>query len=218
MDPSEGEAGSSESANESAESRPDRLWDEYKLIQSKIDKIGEFQFKVKSWSVTVLGAALFGGAATSRFGTALSCALVVAVLFHLSERRQRSLSKRLGRRALAIEHALTDFPPSTDRSRWQATQRRIPAMRFVPGIAGAMSRERRRWEDRESTFRWLVIHSDDVFYFVQYALLATVIFSYLGSLAVKTWCFRSNRNIEYEISIGHYRIKIYKTHVERSDR
>src|SRR5437762_3281484 len=114
MDLSEDESENSESTNKSTESHPSRIWEEYKLIQSKIDNIGEFQFKVKGWSVTVLGAALFGGAATSRFGTALFCAFVVAVLFHLSERRQRSLSKRLGRRALAIEHALTDFPPYPD--------------------------------------------------------------------------------------------------------
>jgi hypothetical protein len=214
MDANEDESGRSESANQAPESRPDRLWDEYRLIQSKIDKIGEFQFKVKSWSVTVLGAALFGGAATAHFGTALFCALVIAVLFHLSERRQRSLSKRLGRRALAIEHAFTDFPPYADTIQWRATQRRIPAMRSVPGIAAAISKERRRWEDRESTLRWLVIHSDDVFYFVQYALLVLVIFFYLGSLAAKSWCCRSNRNIEYEISIGHHRVKFYKTHGE----
>src|ERR1700682_996379 len=90
-------------ARSEAGSYPDRLWDEYRLVQEKIDKIGEFQFKVKGWSATLLGAVLYGGAVTSRIFPALFSALVVAVVFHISEKRQRLLSKRLGRRAMAIE-------------------------------------------------------------------------------------------------------------------
>src|SRR4051794_32075998 len=82
------------------------LWEEYKLIQGKIDKAGEFQYKVKSWSAALLGAILVGGSATSQLFSALFCALVFAATFHLAERRQRYLSQLLGRRASAIERAL----------------------------------------------------------------------------------------------------------------
>jgi hypothetical protein len=162
-----------------------RLWEEYKLIQEKIDKIGEYQFKVKSWSATLLGALLFGGAATSRILLALPCAFVVAVVFHLSERRQRLLSQRLGRRAFAIERAFIEFPPILDEVKWKRIQRRIPALEFVPGIAAAIRGENAKpwdWQwifgDWKAIWHWLVAHSDDVFYCAQYLLITGLFVAY----------------------------------------
>lgn len=171
-----------------------RLWEEYKLIQEKIDKIGEYQFKVKSWSATLLGALLFGGAATSRILLALPCAFVVAIVFHLSERRQRLLSQRLGRRAFAIERAFVDFPPISDEKKWKRIQRRIPALEFVPGIAAAIRAENPKpwsWQwvckDWKAIWHWLVAHSDDVFYCAQYVLILALFVVYGLHKVIGIW-------------------------------
>jgi len=42
----------------------DRLMDEYKILQDKIDKIGAFRFTIKGWSITVIIASIFAGSAT----------------------------------------------------------------------------------------------------------------------------------------------------------
>jgi len=179
-----------------AETPPEgnRLWKEYELIQSKIDKIGDFQFKVKSWSATLFGGVLLGGAATLRFPATLVtlfCAFALAVMFHLSERRQRQISKRLGRRASALERAFSELPPIADIEVWERIQRRIPSLHSVPGIASSIIGEREDkweaewlWEDWKAVGRWLVNHSDDVFYVAQYLLVVGL---FILTVAMKTY-------------------------------
>lgn len=191
---------------------PTRLWEEYKLIQEKIDKIGEYQFKVKSWSATLLGAVLFGGVAISRVTAALFSALAVAIIFHISEKRQRVLSKRLGQRALAIEHTFRLFPPISNGALWRRVERRMPAMRFVPSIARAMSDE--SVIPGSSRFArliaWLVANSNDVFYCVQYALLVVLLVVHLTSSHVRVLGWRGDPHPRYELSLGRFRIIIYR--------
>lgn len=86
-----------------------RLLDEYKLIQAKIDKLGEDKFKVRSWCFTLLTGGVvamryFGILESSWVSLGFLLLLLPAVFaFHLVELRQRQLSKRLGYRAAAIE-------------------------------------------------------------------------------------------------------------------
>src|SRR6266487_1983549 len=85
------------------------LLEEYKLIQGKIDKLGEDKFKVRSWSFTLLT----GGVAVAKFSGTLENSwlgpfllllfLPAVAAFHLVELRQRQIGKRLGLRAEAIE-------------------------------------------------------------------------------------------------------------------
>src|SRR6267154_5661686 len=44
----------------------DKLENEYKILQDKIDKIGAFRFTIKGWSITVILAAAFAGASTAK--------------------------------------------------------------------------------------------------------------------------------------------------------
>src|SRR5437867_1075451 len=182
--------GNGENTAAAARSYPNRLWDEYKLVQDKIDKIGAFQFQVKGWSVTLLGAVLYGGVVTSRIVPALFGAFLVAMIFHISEKRQRLLSKRLGRRAFAIESALRFFPPTSDARIWRRITAHVPAMRFVPGIARTIMEEtpsvaeNAQVQQPSRTRRgivWLVANSNDVFYYAQYALLAVLLVFHIAS-------------------------------------
>lgn len=85
------------------------LLEEYKLIQAKIDKLGEDKFKVRSWCFTLLTGVVvamryFGILEISWVSLWILLMLLPAVFaFHLVELRQRQLSKRLGYRAAAIE-------------------------------------------------------------------------------------------------------------------
>lgn len=203
------ESGGSGTGNDNC--HPARLWEEYKLIQEKIDKIGEFQFRIKSWSATLLGAALFGGVQTSQLPVALSCATVVVIVFHLAERRQRALSKIFGIRAFVIERAFEEFPPIADAARWARVQKAVPSMRSAPGIALRISQEAKRWRNvKKFSGEWFVIHSDDLFYWAQYALVALVLLGY-GCFAAKDAIRgKSEREPTYEVVMGDYKIKVYK--------
>jgi uncharacterized membrane protein len=85
----------------------DRLADEYKILQDKIDKIGAFRFTIKGWSITVVIAALFASSATSSVSPILLivCLLVVVVLFFFVEKKQTDLSHYFGERTISIETA-----------------------------------------------------------------------------------------------------------------
>src|SRR5690242_14539505 len=80
------------------------LLDEYKLLQDKIDKLGEDKFKVRSWCITlatgvIAGAKLAGGLSPS----ILLLVFPIVAAFHLVEHRQRQIAARFGMRAREIE-------------------------------------------------------------------------------------------------------------------
>jgi hypothetical protein len=175
----------------------DRMWEEYKLVQAKIDKIGDFQFKVKSWSAALLGAVLSGAVAAPRFPIAMMAmvgAAFLVLIFHLSERRQRQLSRLLGRRASDLERAFSELPPISDKLIWERIQRRIPSLRSIPGIASSIvGKKDEKWdgqwicEDWPMIFRWLVRHSDDVFYLIQYFLVFLLMLSLVAMKIYDVW-------------------------------
>jgi hypothetical protein len=41
----------------------DRSWDEYKLIQEKLDRIGDFRFRVRGWAITLVTGLIAAGLA-----------------------------------------------------------------------------------------------------------------------------------------------------------
>jgi hypothetical protein len=63
-------------------------WEEYKILQAKVDKQGEFRFHIKGWAVTLV--LVVGGSAipTSVPPPLLLLLLVPLVLFHCLERYQ----------------------------------------------------------------------------------------------------------------------------------
>ena len=78
-----------------------RLWDEYKLLQDKIDKIGAFRFTIKGWSITAVIAA---SAAGSGKGLSTVCTIslglvLMLVFFFLLEHEQVRWSRLFGNRA-----------------------------------------------------------------------------------------------------------------------
>lgn len=86
------------------------LFDEYKLLQQKIDSIGGFKFRVRGWSVTLLSALLVTGklhdAPPPHAAFLLLAALIVVTGFHMLELEQDRLAQIFGRRAIRLEAAI----------------------------------------------------------------------------------------------------------------
>jgi len=125
------------------------LLEEYKIIQGKIDKLGEDKFKVRSWSFTLLT----GGVAVAKFSGTLENSslgpyllllfLPAVAAFHLVELRQRQIGKRLGLRAEAIEFI------------WRRSSRsENGSYEPTPQLARHMIREGRSEKARSRRFYW----------------------------------------------------------------
>ena len=186
------------------------LVEEYKLIQSKIDKLGEDRFKVRSWCVTLVSGLVVGAKFTTiTLSPILLFAMLAVFLFHLVEHQQRETSRRLGWRAREIERALAKQDESELRKE----------LEYVPGIANHLSQlsssDRRvkfpwpwkirtvrvrqdaqakpRKSDRKHLSQWLIIlwkwfvsRADNAFYAGQYfALAAALVYSALGGNLLK---------------------------------
>lgn len=145
------------------------LMEEYKIIQGKIDRIGEDKFKIRSWSFTLLtggvAAAKFTGALENSYsGPFLILLFIPAVwAFQLVENRQRQIGKRLGLRAAAIENE------------WRRFFRiRSGSDLGTPRLANDFIREGRR--ERQDKHGWIArfrrtAYADEVFYYIQYMLI-----------------------------------------------
>jgi hypothetical protein len=86
-----------------------RLFDEYRILQDKMDKIGAFRFTVKGWSITavIAASAAANGKSLATVFT-ISIGLVVMLdFFLLVEREQVRWSTIFGNRAGRIEDAFT---------------------------------------------------------------------------------------------------------------
>src|ERR1043166_1087282 len=85
--------------------------EEYKLIQTKIDNIGEFSQKVRGWSLTVT-AGIVAAAATKELPAWFAlAAIVTTIFFKLGDDYQKRLQGVLIRRSLRIERQFQDALP-----------------------------------------------------------------------------------------------------------
>src|SRR5437899_887569 len=112
------------------------LLEEYKILQSKIDTIGEDRFKVRAWSVTItlgliIGEKLFDAIPPPALGLALAS----VVLFHMLEHRQRDLARRVGGRAREIERILRRLSRIGSEEKISLEKRAdLLSLHSVPGI------------------------------------------------------------------------------------
>jgi hypothetical protein len=195
---------SSEPGNADSVAVPLTLWAEYNLIQSKIDKIGDFEFKIKGWSAALLGAVLYGGAKISQVGIALASALLLAIAFHLVEARQHSHTRKLGQRALDLERALRSFPPTPNRRFWDAIVHQTPSLRYTPGVARALARK------EKGVFRRLIKRGNHFFYVIQYVLLTCLLAAHFASFSFRRIGTALDPLPRYEITIWRYHLVVYR--------
>jgi hypothetical protein len=121
---------------------PDMLLEEYKLIQGKIDKLGEDKFKVRSWCFTIVAGILAGaklsGALTDSLNSFFLLLIFVPIIvaFQFVELKQRRLANWLGLRALEIE------------KQWKPNP-------HAPQLAGFIIRRSNKEGKHSSLWKWL---------------------------------------------------------------
>jgi len=90
----------------------DRCWDEYRILQEKIDKIGDFRFRVKGWSVSIIVAVMFTGFASKVPPWSMLMAIPLIFLFQSVEAFQDRNQGAYVERVRVIEGVLNRKPRS----------------------------------------------------------------------------------------------------------
>lgn len=97
-EPALAQAGRARPARHVANSGPsvvfvDLSWDEYRLLQDKVDRIGDFHFRVKGWLVTLVTGAVVGGFASGIPWWGYLLALVLIFSFWLVDWQQTRIEE-----------------------------------------------------------------------------------------------------------------------------
>lgn len=92
----------------------DQLRREYNQIQSKIDKIGEFKFKVRGWAVTILSGFAIGVFSYEIPWYLVFFVIPILMVFHYLEREQHISQSRLEARISDIEYVIERFSVDKD--------------------------------------------------------------------------------------------------------
>jgi hypothetical protein len=175
------------------------LLEEYKLIQGKIDKLGEDKFKVRNWCFTVVTGAL----AVAKLSGSLDSGEAAYILlfffipaiaaFQLVELRQRKVAGRYGERAHCIEMILRKLH-STGESRdtaapglaWHLIQhgnkerKRCTFKNWLSSkfrveqqatVETDLKQKRLRNEKPPSFLDCLIFRADRIFYYVLYGII-----------------------------------------------
>lgn len=94
------------------------LQKEYNIIQNKIDKIADFEFKIKGWCVTlttvILGATINSKDDFNHPYLTLVFTFLLALVFHLIEEQQQFNKHILTTRALSLEKVLNKLIFNTE--------------------------------------------------------------------------------------------------------
>lgn len=157
----------------------DRLADEYKILQDKIDKIGAFRFTIKGWSITVIMASILAGSATKigprwLWGVSL---IVFLILFFSFEKQQTDLSHRFGQRVLAIEGVLSRLLRNiASKSSNPSALSSFLTLRFVPGIGHHLGAQTGRQRAGRRNFWRSCIEADLLFYVIQALAVVAFVF------------------------------------------
>lgn len=164
----------------------DKLENEYKILQDKIDKIGAFRFTIKGWSITVILAAAFASASTAKIPAWLWLVSLLGflVLFFFFELQQTTLRHKFGQRCILIESAITRVLRTAATSSGDTLVRtQFVKLRFVPGITNHL-RKKSAGSDFEERSRWRAFREADGLFYAALGLL-TLLFAVWHVTAAK---------------------------------
>jgi|GEM_PF-6781487 len=120
----------------------DAHFEEYKLVQDKIDKIGNFRFVIRGWAVTLVST-FIGATALADLHPANNLVLLLAiVLFAAVEQSQTITKSGLTLRAFQLERELSK-PPTAPPPGGAPTPLRGKAFQIGAVIARATGTHRR---------------------------------------------------------------------------
>lgn len=107
--------------------------EEYKVIQSKIDKIGEFKFRIKGWSITLVIGLIASVYANKVSADILLVALFLPFPFQCLEIEQDQYTIALGNRAMLLEKIMDRLTFVRDESINKKNAIDIKALAAVQG-------------------------------------------------------------------------------------
>lgn len=115
----------------------DRRWEEYKLLQAKVDGIGTFKFQIRGWAITLMVAFLVSGIAAKIPAVAFLSGLIVIGLFYLLDSNQQVWGTAYINRLRYLETLLVKGSHESRRSR-------SPGIVLATGIEALEARSRFR--------------------------------------------------------------------------
>jgi hypothetical protein len=140
-------------------------WEEYKLLQAKLDRLAEFRFRVKSWSITLIAAIALGSSAYQvPWWLELGAGVAVTVAFVMMETfynwTQNVFSARLKRLEMKLARG---FLPADATARARRAAR--PGLAAVtPSISAAIF-EAKKLQSKKQRYRaYLGQHPSIAFY------------------------------------------------------
>lgn len=141
----------------------DGTWDEISMLQDKIDKIGDFRFRVKTWSISVMTAVLAGGIVLRLPPESMLITLLSILLFLMLEEQQKAWHEAFTERINEIY--------DERRRRFIFDNPGQPAKHIKSKLLAAIARKTRQLRDKG--FRgYAVLRADYLFYFGQFVIVA----------------------------------------------
>lgn len=150
------------------------LQEEYKIIQNKIDKIGEFRFKIRGWSITVLSAAIAGMIASNDIAVFywVLCFLL-PFSFRYLEYEQEVLSSALGKRAITIEYFMLHYFKVKDSKKAEIQYLMgLRDLESTPTIGKQMQIAKSRAINYKELFQ---VNRKNFFFYLQLSILGAII-------------------------------------------
>ncbi len=146
------------------------VFDEFKLAQDKIDRIGEFLFKIRAWAITGNSGLIVGVMSDKLSALGLVVGIVATFAFWYLERHQRYLRDGYSDRAMVLEAALSKLVAAMDTgiSETAVVASVVRSLRDVPGIAASSRRDFETSRSRST--------NEDFIYAFQIVLLILVLF------------------------------------------
>ena len=130
----------------------DALWEEYELLQDKIDKIGAFRFQVKGWLITLTTTFIFAGLAAGLPRPTFCLAIPFVAGFFVIEKQQRAWERGFISRIVAIERAMRVAPVSRWRKHAERVKRGKRTVILPTSPLHAISMIRQELERNRSTY------------------------------------------------------------------
>lgn len=150
-----------------------RMWEEYKLLQDKIDKIGDFRFRIKSWAMTLLTGLIIGGFASDIPTVIFLIGLPIIAMFHIFDLNQSIWHDAFVRRLSKIEFILRRESKTDIKGKYFTKHRKSPGVVF--SVVETMKQN-----GKKRLLRWFVIPIHNLFYFVLYiVILGTFLYAFL---------------------------------------
>lgn len=180
----------------------DGLFEEYRIVQNKIDKIADFELKVRGWCITLESALIIGLIAGRIFISSpyhiIILMLFIILVFQFLEQEQLETKKILSKRAVIVEQAIDRLIVNRDESglRKESINKNIfKLLRGSPRMAINLKNfgRNRTINSFKNMFTW----KNHIFYYAQYLVIATmIVLSLFGNFRLSDSTIISNQRVK----------------------